>query len=70
MTHEPSDAPVPDQSKTKYFIGLAVAIVFGGLLAVFVLPNLFILTDEGPAADTEFQITVPESDGTGLTGGD
>ncbi|PWJ10928.1 hypothetical protein [Jannaschia seohaensis] len=63
MVSEPKDAPVPDRSKRNYYIGVATALVIGGLLAVFVLPNALMLTDEGPAVDDGFQITLPGDDG-------
>ncbi|TFL20184.1 hypothetical protein [Jannaschia formosa] len=65
MVSEPRDAPVPNRSKRNYYIGLVVAIVIGGLIALFVLPNLYMMTDEGPAVDDDFQITVPDA-GDGL----
>ncbi|WP_298429573.1 hypothetical protein [uncultured Jannaschia sp.] len=66
MVIEPHDAPVPESSKRNYYIWLAVAIVLGGLLVVFVMPNLYYLTAEGPAVDGGFNVVVPEADGTGL----
>ena len=63
MVSEPDDAPVPNKSKRKYYIGLVVAIIVGGFLALFVLPNVYMMTDEGPAVDDDFQITVPSADG-------
>ena len=63
MVSEPQDAPVPDRSKRNYYIGLAIAIVVGGLLILFVLPNLYALTDEGPAVEEGFGVTVPSGDG-------
>ncbi|GIT92950.1 hypothetical protein JANAI62_34080 [Jannaschia pagri] len=63
MVSEPNDAPVPNASKGRYYIGLAVAIVLGGLLVLFVFPNLVALTNEGPAVDDDFQVTLPSADG-------
>jgi hypothetical protein len=59
MPHEPADAPVPDRSKKSYYIWLAVAIVVGGLFVVFILPNLYFMTAEGPSTDGEFEIRTP-----------
>lgn len=66
MVTEPDNAPVPESSKKNYYIGLAAAIVIGGLLVLFVFPNLWFLTAEGPAVEEGFQVTLPAGD-DGLT---
>lgn len=63
MVREPDDAPVPEASKTRFYIGLAAAIVIGGLLAIFVLPNLYASGTEGPAEESIDGIVVPGADG-------
>jgi hypothetical protein len=63
MVTEPRDAPVPERSKTRYYIGFAVLVVVGGILALFVVPNLYFLTADGPAVEEDFQVTVPTNDG-------
>jgi hypothetical protein len=63
MVTEPSDAPVPEKSKKKYWIGFAVLVVIGAILFLFVVPNLYFLTADGPAIDDGFQVTVPTTDG-------
>lgn len=63
MPIEPTDAPVPETSKTRFYVGLLAAILVGGALAVFVLPNLYASTTEGPAADAIDGVVVPGRDG-------
>ncbi|CUH09508.1 hypothetical protein JSE7799_00102 [Jannaschia seosinensis] len=63
MPHEPDNAPVPDKSKRSYYIGLVVAIIVVGALAVFLFPNLLALTNEGPAVEDELIIRVPSEEG-------
>jgi hypothetical protein len=63
MVTEPDDAPVPERSKKNYYIGLAIFIVIGAILALFVVPNLYFLTAEGPAVEEGFEVTVPEEQG-------
>ncbi|WP_299647267.1 hypothetical protein [uncultured Jannaschia sp.] len=63
MVREPDDAPVPEKSKKNYYIGLIVAIIVGGALVLFVLPNLYYQTDEGPATDSADGIVTPSPDG-------
>ncbi|MCK0169016.1 hypothetical protein MWU52_15785 [Jannaschia sp. S6380] len=63
MVREPDDAPVPEKSKKNYYIGLVVAILIGAVLVIFVLPNLYFLTDEGPAVDDVEGIVLPDEDG-------
>ncbi|CTQ49672.1 hypothetical protein [Jannaschia donghaensis] len=70
MVSEPKDAPVPDKSKTKFYIGLVVAILIGGALVIFVLPNLYASTTEGPAADAIDGVVVPGEDGLQTLDGD
>ena len=63
MVTEPADAPVPERSKKKYYIGFAILAVIGVILAIFVLPNLYFLTADGPAVEDDFEVTVPAGDG-------
>jgi hypothetical protein len=63
MVTEPDDAPVPDRSKKRYYIGFAVLVVIGAGLAFFVLPNLYFMTSEGPAVEDGFRVTLPTDDG-------
>lgn len=63
MVREPRDAPVPEKSKKNYYIGLAAAIVIGAVLMIFVLPNLYYSTTEGPAADEADGVVLPGDDG-------
>lgn len=63
MVREPDDAPVPEKSKKRFYIGLVLATLVGGFLVIFVLPNLYASTTEGPAADAIDGIIVPGADG-------
>ena len=63
MPHEPTDAPVPEKSKSTYYVGLVVAILVVGALAVFVFPNILALTNEGPTAVDDLEVQVPTDDG-------
>lgn len=63
MVTEPRDAPVPEKSKKNYYIGLALAIVVGIVLIVFVFPNLLAMTDDSPAVSDDFEVRLPGDEG-------
>ncbi|WP_371156630.1 hypothetical protein [Jannaschia sp. 2305UL9-9] len=63
MVTEPESAPVPEKSKPRYYVGLAIAIAVGILLIVFIFPNLLAMVDDSPAVTDDFKITLPSGDG-------
>ena len=70
MVREPNDAPVPEGSKRNFYIALVVAIIIGALLVIFVLPNFYASTTEGPAEDAIEGVVVPSPDGLETLDGD
>ena len=70
MVTEPEDAPVPEGSKRNFYIGLVLAIIVGAFLVIFVLPNLYASTTEGPAVDSIDGVVVPGADGLQTMDGD